>query len=137
MDAELEYEIRTVRHFVENHKYPTYEQCVKIIETPDGTSRDEIIIDMCAEYGEYVHKWYEKIYYNFENSDTIKIAGEIINRRNGFTTMQNSLYAFLKIMIHLVKNDPTNYSHHEQIILTKHIFKEIECKWDGIGDWKW
>ena len=136
MDAELEYEIKTVRRFVENHKYRTYEECIKIIETPNGTPRDEIIIDMWAEYGEYVHKWYEKIYNNFENINTIKIAGEIINRRGGFTTMQKSLYAFLKIMIHLVTNSPTNYSHHEQIILTKYIFKQIEYKWDGIGDWK-
>ena len=136
MDSEMKMEIEMMREFVNNNKYPSYDECVKIITTPDGI-RDGLIMGMYSEYGEYIHHLYKEMYYNFDEKSILQEAGKTINENGGFTAMQMSLYGFLKIMIHLVKNCGKKYTDHQRIIVTKHIFNTIQVKWDGIGEWKY
>ena len=129
-------ETNYMKKFVKDNVYPDYDTCVKIITEKENMGRDNIIMDMFAEYGEFNHNMLKKIYEDCDNESLIKECGRRIHQRGGTTAMTYNLYALLKIMLYLMKQNNKIYTHGETIVLAKHIFKQCEWKWDGIGDWK-
>ena len=124
--SEIERENNDIKHFINSHPYPSYDEVRKLINRN---------VAMCAEYGTLNHKWMEKIYNDIFDRKKIKVIGKLINVRGGMTAMVENFSTFMTVVRHLLKR-VVNKTNDEKNIIQYNIYNEVNTAWDRIDLWR-
>ncbi len=108
--------------FVATHPFPSYKEMQSAIERHPDVAMS---MAMWAEFGKPHYEVLKAAYDSAMDPEVIRKAGQVIHELGGFRAMQMNLYTFMYF-------SPFRLSHDPDIL---YAYKQLEYKWNGIGDW--
>ncbi len=114
--------ILTMDSFVATHPFPSYKEMQAAIERHPDVAMS---MAMWAEFGKAHYAALKDAYESAMDPAVIRKAGQIMHDLGGFRAMQMNLYVFMHFSPFRLSDDPD--------ILDA--YKQLEYKWDGVGDW--
>ncbi len=115
-----------IEDFIKSNKYPTYDEAMMILRRLDDTR-------VVAEYAKFNHEMMSKVWENLFDEEKMKVVGNLINQRGGFSAMTHNHCALMTILKNFIKQN--KLSRQDQTIVQCNVYKIIEVAWHGIGEW--
>jgi hypothetical protein len=112
----------TMDSFVASHPFPSYKEMQAAIERHPDVAMS---MAMWAEFGKAHYAALKDAYESVMDPAVIRKAGQIIHDLGGYRAMQMNFYVFMHFSPFRFSDDPD----------IQYAYKQLEYKWDGVGDW--